>query len=232
MHLGISEGPGRDVEAVMKAVLALILIYIGTFLVAIQGGSLAEVQAAPQASSVLQSGELAVGAIDPAKEVDIRALLELVGAHDQVQDSMTRASEQYREKLLETVPNNQQGQNFVNTVISTYEKKFDVAAVTEQLISVYDKHYSDDEIKGLLQFYGSPLGQKVAAESPKIGREIQESIRISSGKAAKEALQEAKQENPGVGQNARLANPGRRFQSRLPRQSDGGQQSAQQQDPQ
>src|ERR1700751_5157797 len=121
----------------MKAVLALILIYIGTFLVAIQGGSLAEVQAAPQVSSVQQRGELAVGAIYPPKEADIRALLELVSAHDQVQDSMTRAAEQYREKLLETVPNNQQGQNFVNTVISNYEKKFDVDTVTQHLISVY-----------------------------------------------------------------------------------------------
>ena len=216
----------------MKAVLALILIYIGTFLVAIQGGSFAEVQAAPQTSSGPQSGELAAGVIDPVKEADIRSLLELVGARDQVQDSMTRAAEQYREKLLETVPGNQQGQAFVNTVIRGYEKKFDVDAVTEQLISVYDKHYTDDEIKGLLQFYGSPLGQKVAGESPKIGREIQESIRNSAGKAAREALQEAKQENPGVGQNARLATPGKRFQGRLPRQPDGTQQSAQQQDPQ
>lgn len=216
----------------MKAVLALIVIYIGTFLVAIQGGSFAEVQAAPQASSVAQNGELATAAIDPAKEADIRALLELVGARDQVQDSMTRAAEQYREKLLETVPNNQQGQTFVNTVISTYEKKFDADAVTEQLISIYDKHYTDDEIKGLLQFYGSPLGQKVAGESPKIGREIQESIRLSSGKAAKEALQAAKQENPGVGQNARLTAPGKRIQGRRQQQGDAGQQSAQQQDPQ
>jgi hypothetical protein len=216
----------------MKAVLALILIYIGTFLVAIQGGSLAEVQAAPHASPGAQSGELAVGAIDPAKEADIRSLLELVGARDQVRDSMTRAAEQYREKLLETVPNSQQGQTFVNMVITRYEKKFDVDEVTEQLISVYDEHYTDEEIKGLLQFYGSPLGQKVAAESPKIGREIQESIRLSSGKAAKEALQEAKQDNPGVGQNARLATAGKRFQPRRGQQADGTQQSAQQQDPQ
>lgn len=216
----------------MKAVMALILIYIGTFLVAIQGGSLAEVQAAPQTFSGPRSNELAAGAIDPAKEADIRSLLELVGARDQVRDSMTRAAEQYREKLLETVPNSQQGQAFVNAVISSYEKKFDVEAVTEQLISVYDKHYSDEEIRGLLQFYGSPLGQKVAAESPKIGREIQESIRLSAGKAAKEALQEAKQENPGVGQNARLAAPGKRFQPRRGPQADGAQQSAQQQDPQ
>jgi hypothetical protein len=229
---GTWESPGKDAEAVMKAVLALILIYIGTFLVAIQGGSLAEVQAAPQAASGPQSGELLAGAIDPAKEADIRALLELVGARDQVQDSMTRAAEQYREKLLETVPNNQQGQNFVKAVISGYQKRFDADAVTEQLISVYDKHYSADEIKGLLQFYGSLLGQKVAAESPKIGREIQESIRLSSGKAAKEALQEAKQENPGVGQNARLMTPGKKFQGRRAQQADGAQQSAQQQDPQ
>jgi hypothetical protein len=216
----------------MKAVLALILIYIGTFLVAIQGGSLAEVQAAPQAVSGTRSNELAAGPIDKAKEADIRSLLELVGARDQVRDSMTRAAEQYREKLLETVPNNQQGQAFVNAAISSYEKKFDVEAVTQQLISVYDKHYSDEEIKGLLQFYGSPLGQKVASESPKIGREIQESIRLSAGKAAKEALQEAKQENPGVGQNARLMTPGKKFQGRHAQQTDGPQQSAQQQDPQ
>jgi len=232
MDAGFRESPGKDVEEVMKAVLALILIYIGTFLVAIQGGTLVEVQAAPQASSGARSGELAAGAIDPAKEADIRALLELVGARDQVQDSMTRAAEQYREKLLETVPNNQQGQTFVNAVITRYEKKFDVDEVTDQLIAVYDKHYSDEEIKGLLQFYGSPLGQKVAVESPKIGREIQESIRLSSGKAAKEALQEAKQDNPGVGQNARLASPGKRFQPRRGQQADGAQQSAQQQEPQ
>ena len=230
---GIQESPGKDVEEVMKAVLALIVIYIGTFLVAIQGGSFAEVQAAPQTSLASQTGELAIGAIDPAKEADIRSLLELVGARDLVQDSLTRAAEQYRERLLETVPNNQQGQTFVNTVISSYEKRFDVDQVTAQLISVYDKHYTDEEIKGLLQFYGSPLGQKVAAESTKIGREIQESIRLTAGKAVKDALQEAKQDNPGVGQNAKLAGPAaKRFQPRRAQQPNGAQQSAQQQDPQ
>jgi hypothetical protein len=210
----------------MKAVLALILIYIGTFLVAIQGGSFAGAQASQSGPASQNNGQKRA-AIDPAKEADIRSLLELVGARDMVHDSMTRATEQYRQLLLETVPDNQQGQTFVNTVITGYEKRFDVDAVTEQLVSVYDKHYTDDEIKGLLQFYGSPLGQKVAAESPKISRELQEAIRETSGKAAKEALQEAKQDNPGVGQHARIAAPGRRFQ-----QPAATQQSAQQQDPQ
>ena len=220
----------------MKAALALILIYIGTFLVATQGNSLGDVQAAAQNAPNAQAQAPSTTAIDPVKKADICSLLELAGARDLVKDSMTHAAEQYRERLLETVPNNQQGQAFVNAVISDYEKRFDVDAVNEQLASIYDKHYTDDEIKGLLQFYGSPLGQKVAAETPKIGRELQEAVRVTSGKAAKEALQEAKQENPGVGQNARLMAQGRRFpqqrRGQQPQSQDAAPQSAQQQDPQ
>lgn len=195
----------------MKAVLALIAIYIGTFLVAIQGSSQSAVQAA-QGTSATQAA--AVKIIDPVKEADIRALLELIGACDMVQEGVTSASTQYREKMLATVPNNEKGQAFVNAFISSYEKKYDADQLTEQLVGVYDKHYSEDEIRGLLQFYGSPLGQKVAAEMPKINREIQAAGRTASAKAARESLQEVKALNPEVGQSARLGNGQRRWQPR------------------
>jgi len=215
----------------MKAVLALIVIYIGAFLLAIQGTAPVSVEAAAQSSASKQAAAAKAAPIDPAKDADIRALLELVGARDQVQESVNFTAEQYREKLLATVPNTDGGHNFVNAVISDYEKKFDVDQVSEQLVSVYDKHYSDDEIKGLLQFYGSPLGQKVAAEAPKISREIQEFSRAAASKAVKDALQQAKDENPGIGQNAHVGSgPARRFQQR--RQQDGAPQQAAQQDPQ
>lgn len=216
----------------MKAALALIVLYIGMFLVAIQSGSPVSLQAAPQTPSNKSS---AAAAIDATKESDIRALLELVGARDQVQDSVKQIAEQYREKLLATVPNNEKGQAFVNTTINEYEKRYDVDHVTDQLVLLYDKHYSDEEIKGLLQFYGSPLGQKVAAESPKIFREIQETTRAEASKAVKNALQETKLENPGVGQNAHLTNNGSRHpmqQRRAQPQADPSRQSAQQQEPQ
>jgi hypothetical protein len=194
----------------MKAVLALVVIYIGTFLVAIQGASQNAAQAAQQNAGVQQAAK----SIDPAKEADIRALMELVGARDIVQESMTTTSEQYREKLVATVPNNDKGQAFVNTFISTYQKKYDVDQFTEQLVGIYDKHYSDEEIKGLLQFYGSPLGQKVAAEMPKINHETQEAARAASSKAAKDSLQAVKDQNPDVGQSARLGSGQRRWQQR------------------
>jgi hypothetical protein len=190
------------------------------------------VQAAPQASSATQAAATSVAKIDPVKEADIRALLELVGAHDQIQDSVKLTAEQYRERLLLTVQNSGQGQAFVNSVISQYEKNFNVDQVTDHLLTLYDKHYSDEEIRGLLQFYGSPLGQKVASEAPKIAREIQETTRASATQAVKDALAQVKQENPGIGQNARLGTNGgaRRLQPRPTQTPDSTQQTAQQQD--
>lgn len=214
----------------MKAVLALIVIYVVAFLVAIQGSAPAAVEASAQ-SAAKQAAAVHSSAIDPAKEADIRTLLDLVGSRDQVQESVNYSAEQYREKLLATVPNNEKNQVFVNAVITGYEKKFDVNQITEQLVSIYDKHYSAEEIKELLQFYGSPLGQRMAAEGPKISREIQAATRATATKAVKDALQEAKEENPGVGQNAHLtATPARRLQQRHAAQAASQQQAAQQQD--
>lgn len=214
----------------MKAVLALIVVYVGTFFLAIQGVSQNPVQAAEQnaKAEMDKAAPAQVHAIDPAKEADIRSLMELVGARDLVLDGANTATEQSREKLLATVPNNQQGQAFVNAFATSYEKKFDVDQVTDQLVAVYDKHYTDDEIKGLLQFYGSPLGQKVAAEMPKINREIQAAVRAAGSKAARESLAEMKKQNPEIGQSAHLGNgqgPNRWQQRRGQQQA---QQSAQQ----
>jgi hypothetical protein len=212
----------------MKAVLALIIIYVGTFLVAIQGASPNSVQAAPQKNAGSQSTAQQTATIDPEKEADIRSLMELVGARDMVQDGVSNSTEQYRDKLLASVPNNEKGQAFVNAFVDAYQKKLDLDQITGQLVSVYDKHFTDDEIKSLLQFYGSPLGQKVAAEMPKISREIQVQSRTAGAKAAKEALQALKEQNPEVGQSARLGLGQRRPQQRGPAQQAQSQPDAQQ----
>jgi hypothetical protein len=215
----------------MKAALALILIYVGTFLVAIQSGSSTAVQAASQ-SAANKPNSSPAASIDPAKDADIRALLELIGARDQFQESVNLIADQYREKLLASVPDNGKGQAFINNVISGYEKNFDVDRVTEQMVAAYDKHYTDDEIKGLLQFYGSPLGQKAAAEGPKISREVQEATRAAAFKAVKDSLQSAKEQDPLTGQNARLYNsPQRRWQPQHRPQQEAPQQAAQQSQP-
>jgi uncharacterized protein len=190
----------------MKAILALIVIYVGTFLVAIQGVSQNPVQAAQQSDAQAQDSTptATTRAIDPVKDADIRSLLELVGAKDQVQDGVNNAADQFREKLQQTVPNTDKGAAFVNAFLAAYQKKLDQNQINNQLVAIYDKHFSEDDIKGLLQFYGSPIGQKVAAEMPKVIREIQAASRAASNRAAKEAMQTLRAQNPEIGQSARL----------------------------
>ena len=190
----------------MKAVLVLVIIYIGAFLIAIQGVS----QSPAQAQNVTASPQTAPS-IDPAKEADIRSLLELVGTRDAVQDAALRGAEQFRENLLASVPDTERGRQFVNAFVGEYQKQFNPDEVTSQFATVYNKHFTDDEIRGLLQFYGSPLGQRYASEMPKITAEIQAANRGVSTRLAKDVLQELRRQYPGMAAHARLnkSRPGR-----------------------
>lgn len=48
------------------------------------------------------------------------------------------------------------------------EKLFDVKNIIAKIIPVYDKYYSQEELKGLIDFYRSPLGMKVMEVTPQI----------------------------------------------------------------
>jgi uncharacterized protein len=186
----------------MKAVLALVIIYVAMFFLAIQGASQNSAQPALRGAA----GQSA-RSIDPAKDADIRSLMELVGARDAMQDFAAHGADQLRENLLASVPANDRGQQFVNAFVDGYKAKFNADEATAQLVTIYDQHFTQDEIKGLLQFYGSPLGQKFAAEMPKINSEMQVANRAFSTRIAKDVLQDLRKLYPGVAAHARLAKP-------------------------
>ena len=184
----------------MKAVLGLVIIYVAMFFFAIQGVSQDSVQAAWQAGSAQTARP-----VDPVKEADIRSLMELVGARDALQDFAAHGADQLRENLLASVPSNDRGQQFVDAFIDEYKAKFNPDDATAQLVTIYDRHFTQDEIKGLLQFYGSPLGQKFATEMPKINGEMQAANRTFGTRVAKDVLQDLRKQYPGVAAHARLA---------------------------
>lgn len=199
----------------MKAVLALIVIYVGTFFFVIQGASQNPVQAAPQnAKTVQDNSSPQVNSIDPARDTDIRSLMELLGVRDALQENTAKSTEQYRDALLASVPDNDRGQAFINAFMDAYQKKFNPDDVTSELVAVYDKHFTEDEIKGLLQFYGSPLGQKYAAEMPKVSAEANAAGRAVSLRVARDVIQDLRKQFPGVGAQARLqkSHPGQQAQ--------------------
>jgi len=183
----------------MKAFLVLAAIYVVAFLIAIQGATNTSAEGVANKSGIQR--------IDPAKDADIRSLMELVGARRLAKDAAAKGAEQLRENLVATLPASERGQQFVNAFVADYQKKFNSDDVTNQLVGIYDKHFTDDEIKGLLQFYGSPLGRKFAAETPKIQAEIEAANHAVSTKVAADVLRDLPSEYAGINSSNNSAKP-------------------------
>jgi uncharacterized protein len=181
----------------MKAALALIVIYIAAFIVATQGGSQNPVQASASGANISATAK----SMDPEKEADLRSLLQYVGAKEQLQSVASESAAQYSEKLNASVKNvadNSKRQELVAVASGSFHKNFDQQRALQQIAAIYDKHFTDDEIKGLLDFYSSPLGQKFAAESPKINKEIQAVQASATTSATRESLLTLKSEDADV----------------------------------
>lgn len=190
----------------MKAVGVLVIIYVAAFLLATHEGSQNLAEAASQQGNAAQRPE-ARAPIDPAKEADLRSLMELLGVRDTAEQTAAKAAEQYRQTLSASVPDNDSGRQFVDSFVDSFRRRFNPNDVTDELVSIYDLHFNGEEIKGLLVFYGSPLGQKYAAELPKVSVEAQAASRTISARVAKEVLQDLKRQYPLIGAQARLSKP-------------------------
>jgi hypothetical protein len=182
----------------MKAFLVLLAIYVGAFLIATQGAP----QNGVEASSSGHDATTEVR-IDAGKRADIRSLMEVVGARDEMRQTTARQTEEFRDNLVSALPEQQRAQ-VVTTLVTDYQKKFHADTVSERIVTIYDKHFTDDEVKGLLQFYSSPLGRKFAVEMPKIAAEAQAANREEGTRTATEVVQQLREQTSAVPVQASL----------------------------
>jgi hypothetical protein len=68
----------------------------------------------------------------------------------------------------------------------------------ELAIPVYDRYWTDEEIKGLIQFYDTPLGRKSLAILPKMAGELQETGRQWGQDLGRESMKEVLAEHPDI----------------------------------
>jgi len=193
----------------MKAMLALIALYVVTFFVAVSTTPRSSQAASPDADAPQEQAEKAAppAKIDAAKEADIRSLMELTGAVDLFQDAVDKAGGQHTQRIEMLVQDPNRAQRLSAAFLERYKAHFSPDEMTDELVRLYDSHFSAAEIRGLLQFYGSPLGQKYAAEMPRLGQEAQAAGITLSQRAAKEAWQDLRAQNPEL---SAVQRPGRR----------------------
>jgi hypothetical protein len=134
--------------------------------------------------------------VDPQKEARIRELMDVTGAKNLGQQLIEAGMEQFRSSVQDSQPNNPRAKQFVDAFVSGFQKHFDVNTLNDRIIPIYDKYLTTDDLKGVLDYYHSPLGQRMLKTLPELTRESQAAGFALGQKAAQETMEELKSEYP------------------------------------
>ena len=134
--------------------------------------------------------------MDPAKEAAIRKLMELTGANRLGEQLMAAGMEQFRASVLDSQPDNPRAKQFVEAFVTGFQKHFDAKSLSETEIPIYDKYLTAEDLKGLLEYYSSPLGRRMLKVLPEIAQESQAAGFSLGQKAAQQTMEDLKADYP------------------------------------
>jgi hypothetical protein len=198
----------------MRSLLVGCALLSGALLVLMHSPSLqVNAQEKPAAAKPSQSPAKGTpqpsSALDPQKEARIRELMEVTGAKDLGQQLIEAGMEQFRSSVQDSQPNNPRAKQFVDAFVARFQKHFDSDSLTERVIPIYDKYLTADDLQGLLDYYHSPLGQRMLKALPEVTRESQAAGFALGQKAAQETMEELKMDFPEfTGANEEDKHPG------------------------
>lgn len=108
------------------------------------------------------------------KITDIKYLLKLVNS-EQVSDAMINSMiPVLKQQASEKIQENSAKEKF-NSLMDTLiieVKELSNKLVNVELVNIYEKYFTHEEIKDLIKFYKSPTGKKLLEKSPEITKEL------------------------------------------------------------
>ncbi len=109
---------------------------------------------------------------DPAKEAAIRHLMDLTQTSKLGDNIQSYITDQVRTGLARALK-----PDALPKFMDEFNQKFVSAApasrVTDAIVPIYANAFSTEDIQGLIQFYESPLGQRVVKNLPAVDQESQ-----------------------------------------------------------
>jgi hypothetical protein len=143
--------------------------------------------------------------IDPTKEADIRQFMELAGVSQLALQLMDGMEKNIRPLMVNAFPPGAYREQLIDLFFAKFHQKATPKQILDLAVPVYDKYYSDEDIKGLIKFYQSPLGKKLAATQPKLSAEIQEIGKTWGENAGRDSMTEVLAEHPELAEAIKAA---------------------------
>jgi uncharacterized protein len=136
--------------------------------------------------------------VDPAKEAAIRKLFEAVGTKELVTQMLGSTLTRIKPLVESSLPPGEYRAELVDLFFQRFQSKFTSERLLTLLVSVYDKHFSLDEVEGLTQFYQTPLGKKAVSVLPQVVSECQEVGAKLGEEVGRESMLELLAERPDL----------------------------------
>jgi hypothetical protein len=146
--------------------------------------------------------------IDSAKEADIRRLLDLTGVKALVAQTMDGMQQSIKPMLANSLPPGEYRAKLIDLFFEKFRSKAGTQHLLDMVVPTYDKYFSHEEIKGLLKFYETPLGQKAISVLPQMMGEMQEEGRKWGENLGRESMIEVLAEHPDLRQALEAAQKG------------------------
>jgi hypothetical protein len=131
------------------------------------------------------------------RKLNIRRLLDLIGFRKNIDTIMPFMSKVIPPMWERDLPKGGYRQKLIPLVYTKWQSKV-VLFFLDHAVAIYDKYFSDDEIKGLIQFFEMPVAQKMISMNPQITKETLEEGRKFGRQAYRDSVQEILVERPDL----------------------------------
>jgi hypothetical protein len=104
-------------------------------------------------------------------------LLDLIHAAALATQMMSGAETSVRPLMVSSFRPGAYRDQLIELFFAKFHSKLKGEVVVNLLVPIYDKHLTDEDVKGLILFYETPLGQKMITVLPQVMAESQEAGR-------------------------------------------------------
>jgi hypothetical protein len=154
-----------------------------------------EVPAKPQAAPESTAASAQIK-IDPAKEADIRRLLDLTKFALLATQIMEGMEGSIKPLMMSSFPPGEYRERLIDLFFAKFHSKISADQLLGLAVPIYEQYYTHDEIKGLIQFYETPLGQKLTSVQAQISGELQAAGRKWGEGLGRDSMLEVLAEHP------------------------------------
>jgi hypothetical protein len=103
-----------------------------------------------------------------------------------------------RPLLLKSLPPGEYRDKLVELFMQKVHTVDLAGRILDEAIPVYDKYLSDDDVKGLIAFYQTPVGRKLSSVTPSMMAELQSVGEKQGEEVGRQAMLQVLAENPDL----------------------------------